>query len=87
MIAYKMSTYKLHNETVLHFAAWKRHYSVYGATKGMASLLKEELKPYQVDKGTISLPLSDSVPAKLIERIVKSRAQEVAGRSRAGQIR
>jgi uncharacterized protein YdhG (YjbR/CyaY superfamily) len=40
----------------------------------------EELASYEVDKGTIRFPLSEPVPVKLIGRIAKFRAKEIAKR-------
>jgi uncharacterized protein YdhG (YjbR/CyaY superfamily) len=37
---------------------------------------KDELSSYKVSKGTIRFPLSEPVPAKLIERIAKFRVKE-----------
>lgn len=80
VISYKMPTYKLNDETVLHFAAWKHHYSLYAATRSVVAAFKRELEPYDVIKGTIRFPLSERVPAKLIERIAKFRAKEISKR-------
>ena len=49
----------------------------------LSSIAKEELAPYQISKGTIRFPLSQPVPVKLIERIAKFRAKEVAARDKA----
>jgi hypothetical protein len=38
---------------------------------------------YEVKKGTVRFPLSEPVPVKLIERIAKVRAKEVAERENA----
>lgn len=81
-ISYKMPTYSLGDETVIHFAAWKRHYSLYCATQSLVARFRAELAPYKVDKGTISFPYAEEVPVKLIEQIVKARAKEVAGRGK-----
>jgi uncharacterized protein YdhG (YjbR/CyaY superfamily) len=75
-----MPTYKLRDETVLHFAAWKHHYSLYAATASVVAAFKRELAPYDVIKGTIRFPLSEPVPEKLIERIAKFRAKQVGKR-------
>jgi uncharacterized protein YdhG (YjbR/CyaY superfamily) len=83
VISYKMPTYKLHGAPVLYFAGWKQHYSLYPATARVAAAFKDDLAPYKVNKGTIRFPLSKPVPAKLIERIAKLRAKEVAGREKA----
>jgi len=44
---------------------------------------KDELAPYEIHKGTIRFPLSQPVPVKLIGRIAKFRAKEIAERERA----
>jgi len=83
VISYKMPTYKLHGIPVLNFAAWKQHYSLYAATKLVIAAFQDELAPYEIQKGTIRFPLSQPVPVKLIGRIAKFRAQEIAAREKA----
>jgi uncharacterized protein YdhG (YjbR/CyaY superfamily) len=76
-ISYHMPTYKLDGQRVLHFAAWKDHYSIYGATKAVVAAFNAELAGYKIEKGTIRFPLSQSVPVELIGRIARFRADEV----------
>jgi|ERR1700683_1307506 len=83
VVSYNMPTYKLGDETVMNVAAWKRHYSLYAATAGVLAAFKRELAGYEVIKGTIRFPLSQAVPARLIERIAKFRAKEVIQRAKA----
>jgi len=83
MISYKIPTYKLHGGPVLYFAGWKQHYSLYPATAHLVAAFKEDLAAYEVRKGTIRFPLSEPVPVKLIERIAKFRAKELAERQKA----
>jgi uncharacterized protein YdhG (YjbR/CyaY superfamily) len=83
VISYQIPTYKLHGATVLYFAGWKQHYSLYPATQLVLAAFQDELAPYKISKGTIRFPLSQPVPLKLIERIVKFRAKEVAAREKA----
>jgi uncharacterized protein YdhG (YjbR/CyaY superfamily) len=77
-ISYQMPTYTLHGSRLLYFAAWKQHYSIYAATEQVVGAFQTELAAYKVDKGTIRFPLSEPVPVKLIERITRFRAKEVA---------
>ena len=77
-ISYKMPTYKLNGERLLYFAGWKKHYSLYPATKRLLAALKDDLKAYQVEKSTVRFPLAEPVPVKVIERFVKFRAQEIS---------
>ena len=82
-ISYQIPTYKLHGGSVLYFAGWKQHYSLYPATDHLVAAFKDDLAPYEVSKGTIRFPLSEPVPVKLIERIAKFRAKEAAERAKA----
>lgn len=84
VISYQIPAYKLPGGAVLYFAGWKQHYSLYPATKGVVAAFKDDLAPYEVNnKGTIRFPLSKPVPVKLIERIAKLRAKEVAEHAKA----
>jgi uncharacterized protein YdhG (YjbR/CyaY superfamily) len=82
VISYKIPAYKLPSGPVLYFAGWRQHYSLYPATERLVTAFKDELAPYEVSKGTIRFPLSQPVPVKLIGRIAKFRAKEVAERKK-----
>ncbi|MEK7426834.1 MAG: DUF1801 domain-containing protein [Actinomycetota bacterium] len=86
-ISYQIPAYKLHGGTVIFFAGWKQHFSLYPATDGVVETFRDELSPYQVSKGTIRFPLSQPVPVKLIEGIAKCRAKEATEHARAKQAR
>ena len=78
VISYNIPAYKLHGGVVIYFAGWKKHYSLYPATRRLVGAFKKDLAAYEVnDKGTIRFPLSEAVPVKLIEGIAKFRAKEV----------
>ena len=83
VISYQIPAYKLPAGAVLYFAGWKQHYSLYPATAGLVATLQDDLAPYKISKGTIRFPLSEPVPVKLIERVARFRAKEVAGRASA----
>jgi uncharacterized protein YdhG (YjbR/CyaY superfamily) len=78
-ISYGIPAYKRHGRPVLYFAGWSQHYSLYPSGDRLAAVFKDEIAPYKVSKGTIRFPLSEPVPVKLIERIAKFRAKEIAG--------
>ncbi len=83
-ISYQIPAYKLHGGSVLYFAGWKRHYSLYPVTADLVEAFGDDLEPYEVnDKGTIRFPLSEPVPVRLIGRIAKFRANEAAERAEA----
>src|SRR5262245_16688513 len=83
VISYQIPAYKLHGCAVIYFAGWKQHYSLYPVTDAVVAGLEDELAPYEIAKGTIRFPLSQQVPVKLIGRIAKLRAKEVAEHAKA----
>ena len=83
VISYKIPAYKIGGRVVIFFAGWKQQYSLYPAIGKLVAAFKSDLAPYEVSKGTIRFPLSKPVPVKLIARIAKFRAKEVAERQKA----
>jgi uncharacterized protein YdhG (YjbR/CyaY superfamily) len=82
-ISYQIPAYKLHGRVLLYFAGWTEHYSVYPAGDKMIAAFDGELDAYRVSKGTLRFPRSEPVPTKLIGRIAKFRADELAARKTA----
>ena len=83
VISYQIPTYKLQGRTVIYFAGWSQHYALYPSSDRLVATFENELSGYEISKGTIRFPLSEPVPARLIEGIVKFRAAEVAGLEKA----
>src|SRR6187397_2351446 len=81
-ISYQIPTFKLHGSYVVYFAGWKKHYSLYPASRPLVAAFKEELALYEVNKGTIRFPLSQAVPVKLIGGIAKFLAKEADARAK-----
>jgi uncharacterized protein YdhG (YjbR/CyaY superfamily) len=77
-ISYRIPTYKLYGERLLYFAGWKKHYSLYPATKRLLDAFKGDLENVEIVKSTLQFSFAEPVPVKLIERIAKFRATEVA---------
>ncbi len=77
-ISYQIPAYRLHGTTVLFFAGWKAHYSLYPANNRFVAAFKNELEPYELGRGTIRFKVSDQIPENLITRIAKFRAKEAA---------
>lgn len=75
-ISYQMPTFKLGGRPVIYFAGWKGHVSIYPATGRMTTELADEIAPYKASKGTLKFPLGKPIPARLVSRIAKLRAEE-----------
>lgn len=82
-ISYQIPILKLEGAMVLYFAGFQRHYSVYPATPGVIEALGAELAGALHSKATIRFSYEDPVPARLIARIARVRAAEVAERRAA----
>src|SRR5947209_7978073 len=81
VISYKMAGYKLRGKRLIFFAAWKEHWSLYPVGKREQSLFAKELKGLEVEGSTVRIPWRAKVPVKLIEGLVKFRAEEMLGHS------
>ncbi len=77
-IGYGMPGYKLHGKPMLYFAGFKEHYSLFAASGTFFAALEDELRGYELRKGTIHFPFTKPVPVKLISRIAKLRAAGIA---------
>lgn len=74
-ISYGIPTFRLNGRSFIHFAAFKRHISVYPAPRGVEAF-DEELSAYKGGKGTVQFPLERAIPYGLIERIARYRLEE-----------
>lgn len=73
-ISYQIPAFKL-NGTLIYFAGFKNHVSIYPAPRGDAEF-KKELSEYKGGKGTVQFSLDKPIPLSLIRRIVKYRIKE-----------
>lgn len=74
-MSYQIPAYRFHG-WLMYFAAFKNHYSVFGATDQFVDQFKKELAAYEVGKGTIRFSFDKPVPVALIKKIAKFRAKE-----------
>ena len=79
LISYGIAGYKYHG-TLIYFAGWKNHISLYPAPWNAAEL-KKEMSQYKGAKGTIKFPNDKPLPLQLISKIVKYRLEENESKS------
>lgn len=82
-ISYQIPAYRLNGAWAIYLAGYAGHYSLYPASESVNIALGENIAPYLAGKGTYRFPLSEPVPVKLIERIVRMRANELAASAQA----
>jgi uncharacterized protein YdhG (YjbR/CyaY superfamily) len=77
-ISYGIPTFKYHG-VVLWFAAFSHHCSLFPGSS-VIKALQNELKNYQISKGTIRFPVDKPLPATLVKKLVKARMAEMEHR-------
>lgn len=71
-IRYDIGTVIADGRSVVHYAGWKQHVSLYPEPADEA--LAVDLAPYSAGKGTLKFPLSEPIPYDLVRRVVESLA-------------
>lgn len=71
-ISYGMPAYKLNGKVLIYFAAFSHHIGVYPLPSGIAQFSKE-LSKYKQGKGSVQFPLSEPMPLRLIEEMVRKK--------------
>jgi uncharacterized protein YdhG (YjbR/CyaY superfamily) len=74
-ISYGIPTIK-YKGSLLAFAAFTNHCSVFPMSYAVMGELEKELKRFEVSKGTIRFPMNKPLPAALVKKIVKARIAE-----------
>jgi uncharacterized protein YdhG (YjbR/CyaY superfamily) len=76
MISYGMPAYKL-DGVLVYFAGYEKHIGFYPTASGVRNFIKE-LGRYKTSKGAIQFPLTEPIPAALVQKIVTARVKENA---------
>ena len=72
-IGYQMPALRYNGRFVFYYAAFKTHGSLFPASGRVIEQFSEELKPYDLDKGTIRFPLDKAPPAALLKKLLEAR--------------
>jgi uncharacterized protein YdhG (YjbR/CyaY superfamily) len=77
-ISYGIPTFK-YKGPLLWFAAFSNHCSLFPGSS-VIKALKNELKDFQISKGTIRFPVDKPLSATLVKKLVKARMAEKEGK-------
>lgn len=78
VIGYGIPTFKYNGKNLVHFAAFKKHMSLFPTAAPIAEL-KNKLQPWATAKGTIQFTEDNPLPTELIKEIVNFRLQSIPG--------
>jgi uncharacterized protein YdhG (YjbR/CyaY superfamily) len=75
-ISYQMPAFKLHGRFLVSYAAFRDHCSLFPANDRVREACGDALLPYLTGKGTLRFTVDEPMPAALVEKVVRTRAQE-----------
>src|SRR5271165_519099 len=76
-ISYQLPAFRLDGKCFVWFGAAANHCAIYGVLGDH----KDELKDYDISKGTIRFQADKAMPAALVRKLIKARIAENVGRS------
>ena len=75
VISYGMPAYR-QNGMVGYFAGFKNHCSYFPGSYAVMKQFEEELKSYNVSKGTIQFPIDKPISSSLLKKLVIAKIKE-----------
>lgn len=81
-ISYRMPTFRDQGRSLVAYAAFKDHCSLFPMSTKVIEDHREELKPFVTGKGTIRFHADRPLPAALVRKLVEARLEENAARRR-----
>ena len=80
-ISYGMPAFK-YKGTLVGYAAFPNHCGLYPMSLAVMAAFENELKPFEISKGTIRFPVDKPPPVALLKKLVKARIAENGQRKR-----
>ena len=81
-ISYQIPAFRLGGRLLVAFGAAAKHCAFYPGAFPLKAH-KNELKAYDISKGTIRFPADSPLPAPLVRKLVRTRIAEYASKNRS----
>ena len=75
-LSYGLVGYKLNDKPLVYFGGFAHHVGFYVTPNGHEAFA-EEFAKYKQGKGSVQLPLDQSLPVALIRRVIRYRKEQV----------
>ena len=80
--SYGIPGFRLADQPLAWYAAWKTHTSMYPLTPGTRRGNESEIAKFETGKGTLQFPMDAPLPVGLIKKLIRARAAEIRARAR-----
>jgi uncharacterized protein YdhG (YjbR/CyaY superfamily) len=75
-ISYGIPAFRLNERSLVFFGAWANHCSFYPGSSTTLKKFGDDLKGFQITKGTIRFSPDNPLPITLVKKLVKARMVE-----------
>jgi uncharacterized protein YdhG (YjbR/CyaY superfamily) len=75
-ISYGIPAFRLNGRSLVFFGAWANHCSFYPGSSATLKKFRDDLKSFQITKGTIRFSPDNPLPPALVKKLVKARVAE-----------
>ena len=75
-ISYGIPAFRLNGRALVFFGAWANHCSFYPGSSTTLKKFRDDLKSFQITKGTIRFSPDNPLPLALVKKLVKARIAE-----------
>jgi uncharacterized protein YdhG (YjbR/CyaY superfamily) len=75
-ISYGIPAFRLNGRSLVFFGAWANHCSFYPGSSTTLKKFRDDLKGFQVGKGTVRFSPDNLLPVALVKKLVKARITE-----------
>ena len=75
-ISYGIPAFRLNGRSLVYFGAWANHCALYPGSSATLKKFRNELRDFQISKGTIRFSREKPLPAPLVRKLVKARIAE-----------
>lgn len=77
---YGLAGFRFAGRPLVYLGAWEKHCALYAANPKTQAQFAEELRGFEVGKGTIRFTVEKPLPLPLVKKLVKARAAENAAK-------
>jgi uncharacterized protein YdhG (YjbR/CyaY superfamily) len=75
-ISYGIPAFRLNGRSLVFFGAWRNHCSLYPGSSTTLKKFRDDLKGFQITKGTVRFSPDNPLPLALVKKLVKARIAE-----------